>query len=109
MASHIQNIIKAEVVLCSGPERRTEAGVVRRNQTDGEVDSTLLFAINSIVDALNCIHLCSCGVSSLQERMRGSCVKESELAPIWSTNHTHCQLCDKKFSFFARKHHCRNW
>jgi hypothetical protein len=34
---------------------------------------------------------------------------ESEMAPIWNPNEIQCSQCFKPFSFFVRKHHCRNW
>ena len=34
---------------------------------------------------------------------------ESEMAPVWEPNESNCALCQKSFSLFVRKHHCRNW
>jgi hypothetical protein len=30
------------------------------------------------------------------------------MAPIWDVDDTKCQLCQKAFGIFFRKHHCRN-
>mmetsp|Transcript_16972 Transcript_16972/g.38191 ORF Transcript_16972/g.38191 Transcript_16972/m.38191 type:complete len:85 (-) Transcript_16972:522-776(-) len=30
------------------------------------------------------------------------------MAPIWQADQSMCQICSKQFTFFIRKHHCRN-
>ncbi|KAJ1384082.1 hypothetical protein B484DRAFT_460129 [Ochromonadaceae sp. CCMP2298] len=44
-----------------------------------------------------------------QQLKQGALRVLAEMAPIWQADQSMCQICSKQFTFFIRKHHCRNW
>lgn len=46
--------------------------------------------------------------TKLQMKESGHACSESEMAPIWRSDSSNCQLCNAAFGFLTRRHHCRN-